>query len=146
MIFESLSCNHKILVSYHEIVLQALFPNLLAKLMRYKIILFVCLIACSENTDTKFNSLKLFTDIMIQYLNEEAVYDVSGTKPSAKLINEIIMKKLLPNIENILNDQDPVPLYGLKLFSIIFGKNLQFVAKLKHEKALTIFLEYFNSN
>ena len=90
--------------------------------------------------------MKLFTDILIQYLNEDSVYDVAGSKPSAKIINDIIVKKLLPNIEYILSDQEPVPLYGLKLFSIIFGKNIQFVAKLKQEKTLNIFLEYFNCN
>jgi len=131
MIFESLSSNHKLLVAHNEVVLQVLFPSLLSKL-------------ASENADTRFNSLKLLTDIMIQYLNEDAVYDVAGTKPSARVLNEIIGKKLLPNLESILNDVDPVPQYGLKLFSIIFTKNIQFVAKL-NEKSLHIFLEYFNS-
>lgn len=82
---------------------------------------------------------------MIQYLNDDGVYDVAGTKSSSRLLNEIIVKKLLPNLESILNDVDPVPQYGLKLFSIIFAKNIQFVAKL-NDKALHIFLEYFNSN
>ncbi len=82
---------------------------------------------------------------MIQYLNDDQVYDVAGTKSSSRLLNEIIVKKLLPNLEGILNDVDPVPQYGLKLFSIIFTKNIQLVAKL-NDKALHIFLEYFNSN
>lgn len=110
-----------------------------------KLLLLIYLIKCSENADTRFNSLKLFTDILIQYLNEEAVYDLNGSKPSAKIINEIIIKKLLPNIEYILNNQDPIPLYGLKLFSIIFGKNSQFIVKIKQDKTINIFLDYFNS-
>lgn len=93
----------------------------------------------------RFNSLKLFTDIIIHYLNEESVYDSAGTKPTSKIINDIITKKLLPNTESILSDQEPVPLYGLKLFSIVFGKNTQFIAKIKQDRTLNIFLEYFNS-
>lgn len=132
MAFESLSSNNKLVFAHHEIVLQILFPQLVAKIF-------------GENADSRFNSLKLVTDIMIQYLNEENIYDPSGTKASARKINDIITKDLLPNIKQILNDQEPMPLYGLKLFSIIIGKNINFVTKLKQKKLLGIFLEYFNS-
>lgn len=103
-------------------------------------------ISLSENADTRFNGLKLITDILIQYLNEDSIYDVTGNKPSTKLINDIISKELLPNIKYILSDQEPMPLYGLKLFSIIIGKNIGFVTKLKQKKMLGLFLEYFNSS
>jgi hypothetical protein len=132
MIFESFSSNHKLLIANYEIVLKILFPNLLSKIT-------------SENADSRFNGLKLITDIMIQYLNEDTIYDPSGQKASAKLINEIITSELLPNIKFILNDQEPMPLYGLKLFSIVIGKNINFVAKLKQNNMLKLFLEYFNS-
>ena len=132
MIFESFSSNHKLLIANNDIVLKILFPNLLSKIT-------------SENADSRFNGLKLITDIMIQYLNEETIYDPSGQKTSAKLINEIITTELLPNIKYILNDQEPMPLYGLKLFSIVIGKNINFVAKLKQNNMLKLFLEYFNS-
>lgn len=132
MIFESFSSNYKLLIANYEIVLKILFPNLLSKIT-------------SENADSRFNGLKLLTDILIQYLNEDTIYDAAGQKTSAKLINEIITSELLPNIKFILNDQEPMPHYGLKLFSIVIGKNINFVGKLKQNNMLKLFLEYFNS-
>jgi hypothetical protein len=121
------------LIANHEIFLQKLFPSLLSKIT-------------SDNADSRFNSLKLITDILIQYLNDDAIYDAPGNKQSSKIINDIITRELLPNIKVILSDQEPMPLYGLKLFSIIIEKNINFITKLKQKKMLGLFLEYFNSN
>ena len=100
---------------------------------------------CSENPDTRFNSLKIFTDILIQYLNEDSIYDPTSSKSiTTNLINEIISNQLFPKTKSILNDQEPVPLYGLKLISIITEKNINFIAKMKKQKILPLFLDYFN--
>lgn len=32
----------------------------------------------SKSADIRFLSLKIFTDIIIQYLNDESIYDVKG--------------------------------------------------------------------
>lgn len=32
----------------------------------------------SESADIRFLSLKIFTDIIIQYLNDDTIYDVKG--------------------------------------------------------------------
>jgi len=130
MIFEGFSSNHKLLLNHHDTVLKTFFPNLLSKIK-------------SKNADSRFNGLKLITDIMVQYLNEPEIYDPSGNTPSSKIINDIIIKELLPNIGFILEDQEPMPLYGLKLFSIVFGKNINFIRTLKQKKMLGLFLQYF---
>mmetsp|Transcript_33493 Transcript_33493/g.30472 ORF Transcript_33493/g.30472 Transcript_33493/m.30472 type:complete len:95 (+) Transcript_33493:502-786(+) len=52
MTFESFSSNNKLVFAHHEIVLRILFPKLVQKIF-------------SENADSRFNSLKLVTDIMI---------------------------------------------------------------------------------
>ena len=99
----------------------------------------------SENPDTRFNSLKIFTDILIQYLSEDSIYDPTSSKSTTtNLINEIISNQLFPKTKSILNDQEPVPLYGLKLISIITEKNINFIAKMKKQKILPLFLDYFN--
>ena len=67
-------------------------------------------------------------------------------KPSVQLINDTISNKLLPNAKNILTDQEPIPAYGLKLFSLLFDKNIAFVGKIRKLKSLGFFLENFQGN
>jgi hypothetical protein len=58
LIVESMSGNSKVLISMNESILQTLLPVLISKLK-------------SESADIRFLSLKIFTDIIIQYLKEE---------------------------------------------------------------------------
>ena len=89
----------------------------------------------SDSADIRFLSLKIFTDIIIQYLHDDSIYDIKGgadlqvnsdgnsIKVSSKQINDLIMKNLFPSISIILADNDPVPLFGLKLLSAIIERN-----------------------
>jgi hypothetical protein len=43
----------------------------------------------------------------------------------------------------ILTDKDPMPLFGLKLLSVIVERNSAFVAVLKKLNLVAILLEYF---
>lgn len=85
-------------------------------------------------------SLKIFTDIIIQYINDDSIYDVKGNagdmqtseygnniKATTKVINDILLKELFPLFKLILQDNDPVPLFGLKLLSSIVERNPAFV-------------------
>lgn len=62
---------------------------------------------------------------------------------STQAINELILKQLLQHYGVILTDKDPVPLFGLKLLSVIVERNSGFVAILKKLKLIEILLEYF---
>lgn len=42
-----------------------------------------------------------------------------------------------------MTDQDPVPLYGLKLLHVIIERNPDFIGVLKKIKVLTMLSEYF---
>ena len=46
--------------------------------------------------DTKFNCLKIFTDIINYYLSDPKLYEPLGTSDSTRKINELILKKLFP--------------------------------------------------
>ena len=131
-ILESLGAiNQRALVAHHEPILTLLLPSLLKRLKEH-------------NADTRFNSLKIFINIITVYLNEESIYEVSqNVKPTTRQINEIILKQLLPNYGIILTDQDPVPLYGLKLLHVIIERNPDFIGVLKKLKVLGILTEYF---
>ncbi|MFS8160460.1 MAG: hypothetical protein ACMG6E_09695 [Candidatus Roizmanbacteria bacterium] len=97
----------------------------------------------SDSADIRFLSLKIFTDIIIQYLHDDSIYDLKGgsdqqinsdgnnVKVSTKQINDLILKNLFPSFSIILADNDPVPLFGLKLLSAIIDRNPVFVPLLK---------------
>jgi hypothetical protein len=104
----------------------------------------------SESADIRFLSLKIFTDIVIQYINEDSVYDVKmGFDPSdhnkstTKQINDLILGHLFPNFSIILADSDPVPLFGLKLLSAIVERNPLFVQLFKQYQLVSTIVENF---
>lgn len=98
----------------------------------------------SESADIRFLSLKIFTDIIIQYLNDDSIYDIRSNLPDSQIsengnnvkmttmfINDLLLKDLFPLFRLILQDNDPVPLFGLKLLSAIVEKNPAFVQLFK---------------
>lgn len=69
----------------------------------------------SDSADVRFSSLKLFSDYITQYMNEEKIYNCEENNETTQAINELILKKLFSHYGVILTDKDPMPLYGLKL-------------------------------
>ncbi len=55
----------------------------------------------------------------------------------------MILKKLFAQYGVILTDKDPMPLFGLKLLSVIVERNAAFVAVLKKLKLVSILVDYF---
>lgn len=55
-------------------------------------------------------------------------------------------KSLLPNLMTILQDKDPLPLYGLKLLSIIVEKNPSLIRQLKQINIVNLLFSYFERN
>lgn len=111
----------------------------------------------SDSADIRFLSLKIFTDIIIQYLHDESVYDLKGgesvisaegnnIKVTTKQINDLIFKNLFPSFTIILADKDPVPLFGLKLLSAIIERNPIFVQLLKQFNLFSTISEYYVVN
>lgn len=98
LILEQMSVNNKGLIdeNNNKTILENILPSLLAHMS-------------SENPDTKFNCLKIFTDIITQYLADETIYEAEGTQESTKKINELILKKLFPHYGIILSEKDPMP-------------------------------------
>lgn len=130
LIIECLSGVHKCLFEGNEIILQHLLPKLLNLLNH-------------ESTNFRFLSLKIFADIATQYLSEVTIYDVSGANNFSKGLNKLILKKLFPKYTSILADQDPVPLFGLKLLSIIVERNSAFITILADLDLISVICDYF---
>jgi serine/threonine-protein kinase ULK4 len=130
MIVECLSGVHKSLFDGSEPILKYLLPKLLYNLNH-------------KTTNFRFLSLKIFADISTQYLSDSKLYDVSGGNAFSKDLNKLILKKLFPRYTSILEDQDPVPLFGLKLLSIIVEQNSAFVKILSDLELISVICNYF---
>ena len=62
-IIENITGNHKILLNYALPIIKYVLPVLQSKFQ-------------SESNDVKFMSLKIFTDIMNQFLQEQNIFDL----------------------------------------------------------------------
>lgn len=76
-------------------------------------------------------------------MNDEKIYNATENNETTQAINELILKKLFSHYGTILTDKDPMPLFGLKLLSVIVDRNTGFVTILKRLKLISILLEYF---
>jgi hypothetical protein len=104
----------------------------------------------SPSADLRFLALKLFTDYITQYLCEDKIYNPDDTSTGSSsavdtttLINELILKRLFTHYGRILSDKDPMPLFGLKLLSVIVERNPAFVAVLLKLQLVGVLLDYF---
>jgi hypothetical protein len=90
-------------------------------------------------------------------VHDDNVYDLKGgesvisaegnnLKVTTKQINDLILKNLFPSFNIILSDNDPVPLFGLKLLSAIIERNPLFVQLLKQFNLFSIISEYYVVN
>lgn len=59
---ESMSSSSKILVNQHKEIIEHLLPVLISKID-------------AESADVRFFSLKTFTDFIVQYLNDDKIYN-----------------------------------------------------------------------
>ena len=100
----------------------------------------------SDSNDVGFQSLKAFTDFITQYLCEEKIYNSEENNESTQCINELILKKLFHHYGLILSDADPMPLFGLKLLSVVVERNSAFVVILNKLKLIEILFQYFEVN
>lgn len=125
--------NSKLLISNSKDILENLLPVIVKKIE-------------SESNDVRFQSLKAFTDFITQYLCDEKIYNSEENNESTQCINELILKKLFPHYGLILSDADPMPLFGLKLLSVVVERNSAFVVILNKLKLIEILFQYFEVN
>lgn len=100
----------------------------------------------SKDTDIRFRGLKVFTDLIVTFLYDENVYDPNNlSKPGTKILNDLIVKQIIPSIPEYLQDQDPIPLYSLKLLSSIVERCIAFLRIVKLNGLFPILLDNFSA-
>ena len=96
-ILESMTKNSKILMGNSADILALLLPAIVKKIQ-------------SNSADVRFQSLKVFTDFITQYLCDDKIYNTEDNNDTTQTINELILKKVIPSYGTILSDSDPMPL------------------------------------
>ena len=146
-IIESISGNQKTICNYWIPVLQTVIPVLMNKLR-------------SDSNDVKFLSLKIFTDITIQYINNDSIFDINkldasiddsnpinriegNCKRSTELLSEILFNGLLPNFKRILDDSEPIPVFGLKLLSALADRSSEFITTIEKTGMFQFIAEFY---
>lgn len=114
-VLEGLSQHPVILAEYSQVILEKILPTL-ADLIG------------SQNGDTRALSLRLFTEVASVYLSQDQ-FGVADAKVNTALLHKTIGDNLLPQFEQILLDQDPLPAYGLKLLLALLEQNPVFIKK-----------------
>jgi serine/threonine-protein kinase ULK4 len=130
---EAFSVHSKNLVPYPEEIIQTILPGLFY-------------LKTSKDTDIRFRSLKVFTDLLVTFLYEDSVYDPNNlSKAGTKLINDLIVKQVIPALNEYLQDQDPIPLYSLKLLSSVIERCIAFLRIVKVHGLFPVLLDSFNA-
>lgn len=130
-ILESLT-KSKQLKSYSELVITHLFPNLLETLNR--------------NVDTRFRCLKIFFDIAIPFMFDDEIYDpLNISKFSTKIMNEVLVKRLIPLCNDLIEDTEPIPLYCIKLLCYIIERCPEYIAVVKSHGLVLQLLSHFKA-
>lgn len=97
----------------------------------------------SQIPEVRFDALKAFSDYVTQFMCEEKIYQPLEDTESTQLLNELLLRKFLASYGTILTAQDPLPLLGLKLLSVIVERNPAFVLILKKLQLVQILFDYF---
>ena len=126
-----------------QIFCRAFLRNWISSIKKFSLKIIIFFLKSSQ-PEIRFNSFKIFSDIIFQLLNDDNFYD----SPSAnvKTFKEMIIKYFLQNLKVILNDQEPMPLYGVKLLGVLTKKDINFVSILKSLKFLNLIMDFFNVN
>lgn len=125
VILESMAKNTKLLMANSKDIMETMLPVIVKKVE-------------SKSADVRFQSLKAFTDFITQFLCDDKIYNSEENNESTQTINELILKKLFPHYGLILSDADPMPLFGLKLLSVVVERNSAFVVILSKLKLIEV--------
>lgn len=114
LIIETLATNQRLLILMSDPIITLILPSLLLKTHT------------SESADLRFLSLKIFTDIVVQYLGEETIYNTADQSTGSTLqLNDLLVSQLFPTLPHLLQDTDPLPLFALKLLSSLLDRSTQ---------------------
>jgi len=142
-ILEALSQHGDILLENPGDILDTLAPVLATSMVS------------SQSGDTRFLCAKVLCDMVLFYISE--VYgqtQLSGGSASSNeaascqeieaLLGEQIRENILPNLPALLDDEDPIPLYSLKMLIAVLDFDAQLTAAVSELGLVRNFISYLS--
>lgn len=118
-----------------EYIAGSIFPRLLAKIT-----------AKVEQSDIKFGCIKLVLYLVGFYLSEEFLYNSTILSTTNKQVLELITERLLPTVDFLLADKEPIPSYTLKLLALLFELQPVLIKSFKKLGRLALLLDIYDCN
>lgn len=69
-----------------------------------------------------------------------------STASGNKNLKELLTKTFIQNIKIILNDSNPMPLYGIKFLNELVRRDINFVSILRNMRFLNVIFDFFQFN
>lgn len=135
-IVEAISLHPSIIQQYHNIIVECILDPL-------------ALLCLSDNGDAKLAALKLFTEMAAAILNPSTDLPsatAAATKDSCRRLGSIVKAKLLPQYDQLLLDQNPLPVYALRLLTLLLQHTPSFVRDLNADSVLAALFEVLMDN
>lgn len=120
-------------ITQHPVLLQEHYEVITGILLKTLVELTAC-----QNAPTRESCLWLVAEIASVYLG----HDLTGRKGGqlTKKLHNMVENFLLPQCEQILLDQDPLPSYALKLLAVLLNHSPSFIKPIeKHDLVPVIF-------
>lgn len=126
-VLEGISQHPQIVAESHQVILESVLP-------------IIADLVVSQNGETRALSLRLFSEIASVYLNQEQ-YAGGEKKMNVTGLHKIITERLLPQFEQILLDQEPLPSCGLKLLLTLLDQNGGFVKQFEQQGLVSVIFQ-----
>ncbi|PNH11471.1 Serine/threonine-protein kinase ULK4 [Tetrabaena socialis] len=109
-----------------------------------------------EGGDTRFFCLRMVSDVLQTVLLDEELYGgvrqrpeggapiAAGSGVAAPAIDRVLRSYILPLVPRLLRDEDPMPLYALKLLGGLLEINLAYVADVEAMGLAAQFFEFLS--
>ena len=131
----------ELLLQHYEVILSNLLPA-------------VCTVVTSpaESGDTRFLCLRLVSEVTQLYLMDSELYGAGpsgsgsggGRGVAADVIDSLLRDTILPTIPRLLQDEDPMPLYALKLLGGLLEVNPGYVANVESMGLSSQFFDFLS--
>jgi len=132
---EALSQNMETLLAHSDSVVSDLLPALTAAVG-----------TTAESGDTRFLCLKLLCDILLLYMTEPEIYagDRGGASAASSQIDDLVQNRVMPLLPGLLQDEDPMPLYTLKLLGALLEVKSSWVDAVDRQGLIDKFFEFLS--
>ncbi|XP_030856242.1 serine/threonine-protein kinase ULK4 [Strongylocentrotus purpuratus] len=125
-ILEAVTQHPSILMEHHVEVIDSILNPLAA-------------LVASRNDETRMFCVRLFAEIMCLYLNHDNLTE-NGAITNPQLLTDIT-SQILPSLQQLLLDADPVPLYGLKLILALIETSPDFIRKMEELELVPVLFQ-----